>query len=31
MKAELKTQDECVYLLDKGTLTTKKVQTKKNT
>ena len=29
MKAELKTQDECVYLLAGGTLTTNTVQTKK--
>ena len=29
MKAESKTQDECVYLLAGGTLTTNAVQTKK--
>ena len=29
MKAESKTQDECVYLLVRGTITTNTVQTKK--
>ena len=29
MKAESKTQDECVYLLARGTLTTNTVKTKK--